>query len=65
MLGKTGSPIKVQAMMYNKLVEAVLLYGRKILSMTDTMMTVVGEFQHSIDRRIAGMTARKGKSREW
>ena len=41
------------------------MYGRKILSMTDTMMTVVGEFQNSIDRRIAGMTARKGKIREW
>ena len=30
MLGKTGAPVKARAMMYEALVQAVLLYGSEI-----------------------------------
>ena len=58
-LGKTGAPIKARAMMYQLVVQAVLLYGSKIWLVTDLMMAVIELFRHRIAIRIAGMTERK------
>ena len=51
--------------MYKEVVQAVLLYGRKIWLVTDVMMTVIEGFRHRIDIQIAGITARKGDGMEW
>ena len=59
MLGKRGSSIKSFAMMYNEVFQAVLLYGREIWDVADTMMTLLEGFHLSITRWIAGITARK------
>ena len=64
-LGKTGAPIKARAMMYKLVVQAVLLYGRKIWVVTDSIRTVLEVFHHRITRRIVGMTERKGNCRGW
>ena len=64
-LGKTGSPIKACAMMYNVVVNTVLLYGRKIWVVKDAIMTVLEVFCNSIDIRILGITVRKGYWGEW
>ena len=64
-LGKTGVLIKVQEMMYKAVVYVVLLYGSKILVVTDAMMMVLEGFHHRIARKVAGMTVRKGGDREW
>ena len=63
--GKTGAPIKAQAMMYKALVQAVLRYGSEIWLMVDLMMTVLEGLHHKVTRRIAGMTAIKGDDGEW
>ena len=52
-LGKTGVPIKYRVMVYNVIVQVVLLYGSKILVVEDVMMTVLEGFCHRIARRIA------------
>ena len=64
-LGKTGVLIKVQEMMYKAVVYVVLLYGSKILVVTDAMMMVLEGFHQRIARKVAGMTVRKGGDREW
>ena len=40
-LGETGEPVKVREMMYNAVVQAVLLYGRKIWVVMDAMIKVL------------------------
>ena len=64
-LGNTGGLIKVLSIMYIAVVQAVLLYGRKIWVVTDAMMTVLEGFNHRFVRRTMGMTVKKGYSREW
>ena len=64
-LGKRGAPIKSQEMMYNAVVQVLLLYGRKIWVVADVIMTVLEIFHNSINRQIAGMTSRKGNNGEW
>ena len=64
-LGKTGVPIKYRAVMYKSVVQAVLLYTRKIWVVMDVIVTVLEVFHHRIERRIAGMAARKGCCGEW
>ena len=56
LLGKMGSPIEAQAMMYKELVYLVVLYGREICVVIDAMMTVLEVLHHRIERRIVGMT---------
>ena len=51
--------------MYKSVVQVVLLYGRKIWMVTDTIMVVIEVFHHRTTRRIEGMTARKGNGGEW
>ena len=66
-IGKTGRPIKLQAMIYKVVFEAVLLYGSEIWVLEDAMMMVLEAFHHSISRQISMMTVRKdfcGES-EW
>ena len=62
-LGNREEPIKAYEMMYKAVAYVVLLYGSDIWVATDAMMTVLEGFHHSIVRRIAGMTARRGDSR--
>ena len=57
---KIGEPIKGQEMMYKAVVQAVILYGRKIWVATDAMMMVLEEFHQRTARRIAGTTVMKG-----
>ena len=64
-LGKTGAPIKAQAMIYMAVVQAVLLYGSEIWAFTDAMMMVQEGFHHRISGRIAGMTAKRSNGGEW
>ena len=40
-LGKTGAPIKFRAMVYKTVVQAVILFGRKIWMLMDVMMMVL------------------------
>ena len=56
-LSKTGVPIKSRVMIYNAVVQAVLLYRSKIWVVMDYMVTVLEGFHHRIARLIAGMTA--------
>ena len=58
-LGKIGSPIKAQAMIYKALVQAVLLYGSEIWVVTHAMITVIEGFHHRISRCIAVIKSRK------
>ena len=64
-LGRTGASVKAWVMVYKEVVQAVLLYGRKIWVVTDTMMTVPEGFNNRIARRIVVMIARKDDGREW
>ena len=59
-MGKTGAPIKYHMMMYNMVVQAVLLYGSEIWVVTDVMMVVMEGFHYRISIPIVVMTARKG-----
>ena len=65
MLGNMEPPIKTQEMIYKAVVQAVLLYSRKIWVVMDVMIMVLDGFHNSIARRIAGMTAQRGDGREW
>ena len=58
-LGNTGGLIKVLSIMYIAVVQAVLLYGRKIWVVTDKMVTLLEVFYHSISRRIAEITLKR------
>ena len=51
--------------MYNAVVHAVLLYGRKIWVVMEVMMKVMDGFHNIIDRQITGMIAMSGAGREW
>ena len=64
-LGKTGFLIKSRVMMYKVLVQAFLLYGSEICVVMDTIMMILGGFHHRIERRISGMTLRRGNGGEW
>ena len=64
-LGNTGEPIKSQAMMYNVVVQTVLLYRSEIWVVKDTIMMVMEGFHHRTTGRIAGIMARKGDGGEW
>ena len=63
--GNTGVPIKACDMMYKAVFQLVLLYGREIWVVTDSMMMVLEVFYHKIARRIAEMTVGKGDGGEW
>ena len=63
-LGKTEAPIKSRARMYKTVVQAGLLYKRKICVVKDAMMTVLEVFRHRIARQITGMTSRKSNGEE-
>ena len=64
-LGEKRALIKVSAMMYNVVVQEVLLYGSMIWVMMDAMTKVLEEYHHRIARLIAEMTYRKGDDGEW
>ena len=64
-LYNTGSPIKSRSMMYEAVLQAVLLYGIEIWVVMDVSMTVLEGFHRIIARLIEGMTLRKGDSGEW
>ena len=64
-LGRTGEAIKSCTVMYLAVVQAMILCGREIWVGVDPMITVLYLFHNKIDRRIEGVTARKGGSREW
>ena len=64
-MGKTGAPIKARATIYKAGFQSVLLYESKIWVVMNAMMTLIEVFHHIIDRRIVGMTARKGDRKEW
>ena len=51
--------------MYKSVFQVVLLYGRKIWMVTDTIMVVIEVFHHRTTRQIEVMTARKGNGGEW
>ena len=52
-------------MMYNAVVQAVLIYDSKRWVVTDTMITMLERFHHRIAIRIAVRTARKVDGGEW
>ena len=62
---KMGEPIKACEIIYKVVVQKVLMYGTRILVVTDGIMTVLEGFHHSITRRIAVMTASKVDSVKW
>ena len=64
-LGKAGAPTKAQTMMYNLVVQAVILNGRKIWVVADVMITMLEVFHLNIDILSSVMTAIKGNGREW
>ena len=64
-LGKTGVTIKSRAMVYNAVVQEVILYGREIWVVTDTMMMMLDLFHCRIIICVALMAARKGDGGEW
>ena len=64
-MGKMGALIKARTMMYKAVVQAVILYGRKIWVATDEMMAVLEVFHNRIAGPISGTTARKSNDREW
>ena len=43
----------------------VLLYECEIWIVADAIMTVMEGFHHRVDRRIAGMTVRRGNDSDW
>ena len=51
-LGEKRALIKVSAMMYNVVVQEVLLYGSMIWVMMDAMTKVLEEYHHRIARLI-------------
>ena len=59
-LGKTGAPIKLRAMMYKAVLHTVLLYGSEIRVVMHAMMTVIEVFCHSIAIQVVEIKARKG-----
>ena len=59
-MDKTGGMIKAREMMYKAVVQAVRLYGSERWVVTDKMMMVLEGFHQTIERRIAGMTERRG-----
>ena len=63
--GKDRGLLKACWVMYKAVIQLVLLYGREIWVVADTMMTVLGVFHLSVSRRISRITARRGAGREW
>ena len=55
----TGLPIKSPEII-KAILHVVLLYGREIWLVTDTMTTILEGLHHRISIHIAGMTARRG-----
>ena len=43
-------------MMYTAIFQTVLLYGSKILVVTEAMLKVLEGFYYQVDQRIAGMS---------
>ena len=52
-------------MMYKAVVQAVLMYGRKIWVVTDDIMKFLEGFHHRTARRISGMMAQRGNDGGW
>ena len=63
--GKTGVPIKDQAMIYKAVVQEVLLYGREIWVFRYAIVLVLEGFNHRIARRIVGIMERMREGGEW
>ena len=59
-LGKLGWPIRSQFIVYNVVVQVVLLYGSEIWVVKYLIMTVLGVFHKNISRLIAGMRLLRG-----
>ena len=51
-----GENIKAQDVLYKAVVWKVFLYGRESWIATDVIMMVLEDFQHRVDRRLAGLT---------
>ena len=62
---QTGVYVKSQAMMYNVVVQTVLIYGCESWVVKGVMMMVLEGFHHIVARRLAGLMARRGKNGEW
>ena len=60
-----GYPIKAHAIIHKAIVQAVILHGRKIWVVTDTMSTVLEGFHYRIAIHTSGMTVRKRDGGEW
>ena len=61
-LEKTGAMVRDREMIYNALVQTVLLYSRESWVITGEMMKVMEDFHHRIARRLTGrLTSVLGK----
>ena len=60
-----GDDRKDRAMVYKAVVQAVLMYGRKIWVVTDDIMKFLEGFHHRTARRISGMMAQRGDGGGW
>ena len=52
---ETEAEVQAWKMVYNAVVQMVLIYGNESWVVTDAMMNVVEEFHHWVDIRISGM----------
>ena len=64
-LAKAGAVVWTQEMIYNAVVQTVLVYGSEIWMMTGAMLTVLEGFHHWVARQIVGKTARRSGEGEW
>ena len=64
-LAKTVAMVRALGMMYNTVVQSVLLYGSKSWVVTGDVIKVLEGFCHRAARRIIGMTATRREGREW
>ena len=62
---KMESMVRAQGMMYNAVMQSVLLYGRETWVVMGDIMKVREGFHPWVSKRVTGMTARCTTSGEW
>ena len=64
-LERTRETVQDQGEMYKAVAQLVLLYGNDSWVVTGEMLKVLVEFHHRAEKRITGMTSKRGAGGEW
>ena len=65
MATKKGAPVRAQGILYNTVVQAVLLYGSDTWVVTGSMNNVIEILHHWVAIRSTGVMTQRKTSRKW